>query len=108
MASLPVIARDSERGALLTVHVQPGSSRTECVGIHGDAVKIRLAARPIDSAANDELIRFIAERCAVPRTNVQLHAGATGRRKRLFVKGVAAESLLARLMRKESKRRGTI
>jgi hypothetical protein len=39
---------------------------------------------------------------------VQLHAGATGRRKRLFVKGVAAESLLARLMRKESKRRGTI
>ena len=98
MASLPVIARDSERGALLTVHVQPGSSRTECVGIHGDAIKIRLAARPIDGAANDELIRFIAERCAVPRANVQLQAGATGRRKRLTVKGVTAEWLLARLM----------
>ncbi len=98
MAFLPVIARDSERGALLTVQVQPGSSRTECVGIHGDAVKIRLAARPIDGAANDELIRFIAERCAVPRANGQLHAGATGRRKRLTVKGVTAEWLLARLM----------
>jgi len=108
VASLPVIARDGERGALLTVHVQPGSSRTECVGIHGDAVKIRLAARPIDGAANDELIRFIAERCGVPRANVQLHGGATGRRKRLFVKGVAAASLLAQLMRKESKRRETI
>jgi uncharacterized protein (TIGR00251 family) len=98
VASLPVIARDSERGALLTVHVQPGSSRTECVGIHGNAVKIRLAARPIKGAANDELIRFIAERCAVPRANVQLHAGATGRRKRLAVKGVSAEWLLARLV----------
>ncbi|MGZ8385910.1 MAG: DUF167 domain-containing protein, partial [Nitrospira sp.] len=95
MASLSVIARDSERGALLTVQVQPESSRTECVGIHGDAVKIRLAARPIDGAANDELIRFIAERCAVPRANVQLYAGATGRRKRLTVKGVTAEWLLA-------------
>ncbi len=98
MASLHVIARDSEHGALLTIHVQPGSSRTECVGIHGDAVKIRLAARPIDGAANDELIRFIAERCAVPRAHVQLRAGATGRRKRLVVKGVTAEWLLARLM----------
>lgn len=98
MAPLPAIARDSEHGALLTVHVQPGSSRTECVGIHGDAVKIRLAARPIDGAAKDELIRFIAEQCGVPCANVQLHAGATGRRKRLTVKGVTAEWLLARLM----------
>ncbi len=98
MASLPVIARDSERGALVTVQVQPGSSRTECVGTHGDAIKIRLAARPIDGAANDELIRFIAERCAVPRANVQLRTGATGRRKRLVVQGVTAEWLLARLM----------
>ena len=98
MASLPVIARDSERGALVTVQVQPGSSRTECVGIHGDALKIRLAARPIDGAANDELIRFIAERCAVPRANVQLRTSATGRRKRLVVQGVTAEWLLARLM----------
>ncbi|THJ18725.1 MAG: DUF167 domain-containing protein [Nitrospira sp. CG24B] len=92
------MARDSERGALVTVQVQPGSSRTECVGIHGDAIKIRLAARPIDGAANDELIRFIAERCAVPRANVQLRTGATGRRKRLVVQGVTAEWLLARLM----------
>ena len=96
--SLPAIARDSERGALLTVHVQPGSPRTECVGIHGDAIKIRLAARPIDGAANDELIRFIADRCAVPRANVQIRAGAEARRKRLCVKEVSAQVLLARLL----------
>jgi uncharacterized protein (TIGR00251 family) len=98
VGSLPAIARDSERGALLTVHVQPGSSRTECVGIHGDALKIRLAARPTDGAANDELIRFIADRCSIPRACVRILTGVKARQKRLCVEGVAAELLLARLM----------
>jgi len=96
--SLPAIARDSERGALLTVHVQPGSSRTECVGIHGDAIKIRLAARPIDGAANDELIRFIADRCGVPRANVRIRTGEQARRKRLSIEAITGEVLLTRLL----------
>jgi uncharacterized protein (TIGR00251 family) len=103
VGSLPAIARDSERGALLTVHVQPGASRTGCVGIYGDAIKIRLAARPIDGAANDELIRFIAARCAVPRANVQILAGTDARRKRLCVKKVSAQALLARLLPRDVK-----
>ncbi|HEX6726527.1 MAG TPA: DUF167 domain-containing protein [Nitrospira sp.] len=103
MGSLPVIVRDSERGALLTVHVQPGSSRTECVGIHGDAIKIRLAARPINGGANAELIRFIADRCVVSRANVHIHAGTEARRKRLCVKGVSAQVLLARLLPRNEK-----
>ncbi len=103
MESLPVIVRDSEGGALLTVHVQPNASRTECVGIHGDAVKIRLAARPIDGAANEELIRFIADRCAIPRANVRVYAGAESRHKRLCVKGVPAQVLLARLLPRSGK-----
>lgn len=96
--SLPVFVRDSERGAILTVHVQPNASWTECVGVHGDALKIRLAARPVDGAANDELIRFLAEQCVVPRANVQLQAGAGARRKRLCVQGVSTQVLLARLL----------
>lgn len=98
MGFSPVIARDSEDGVLLTVHVQPNTSRTECVGVHGDALKIRLAARPVDGAANEELIRFVAEHCAVPRAHVHIRAGAESRRKRVFVKGVTAEALMARLM----------
>ncbi len=93
-----MIVRDSDHGAILTVHVQPNAARTECVGAHGDALKIRLAARPIDGAANDELIRFIAEQCVVPRAHVQLQAGAAARRKRLCVQGITAQALLARLM----------
>jgi uncharacterized protein (TIGR00251 family) len=90
--------RANKGGCLLTVHVQPNASRTECVGMHGDALKIRLAARPVHGAANEELIRFIADRCAVPRASVRIDAGAEARRKRLHVRGVTAELLRTRLM----------
>ncbi len=88
---------------MLTVHVQPNASRTECVGAHGDALKIRLAARPLDGAANDELVRFIAERCSIPRKQVQIRSGMGTRLKRLCVKGVTAAVLVARLMPHDSK-----
>ena len=103
MDSLPLIVRNSEDGALLTVHVQPNASQTECVGVHGEALKIRVAARPIQGGANDELIRFIADRCAIQRKYVQIRGGAEGRLKRLYVKGVTAELLLARLLPGDSK-----
>ncbi len=93
-----MIVQDSKNGVVLAVHVQPKASRTEYVGIHGDALKIRVASPPIDGAANDELIRFIAGRCAIPRASVLIQAGAEGRHKRLRLKGVTAELVMARLM----------
>ncbi len=93
-----MIVQDSKNGVVLAVHVQPKASRTEYVGIHGDALKIRVAAPPIDGAANDELIRFIASRCAIPRASVLIQSGAEGRHKRLRLKGVTAELVIARLM----------
>lgn len=98
MNSRCAIVQESRTGAVLKVHVQPNATRTECVGIHGDALKIRVAARPLDGAANDALIRFIAVRCGVPQANVVIQAGAEGRRKRLCVKGLTAETVRARLM----------
>jgi uncharacterized protein len=100
------IARDIEGGAILTVHVQPKASRTECVGIHGDALKIRVAAPPRDGAANEELLRFLADRCAVSRADVRIHGGNAARHKRLYVKGVTAEMLLTRLLPQDEK--GTV
>ena len=93
-----MIATDSSKGAILTVHVLPKASRTECVGIHGDALKIRVAAPPVDGAANDELVRFVAARCAIPRAAVLIQSGADGRHKRLCLKGISARSALARLV----------
>ncbi|MBK9308642.1 MAG: YggU family protein [Nitrospira sp.] len=102
------MVRDGKDGVILTVHVQPNASKTECVGVHGDALKIRLTARPVDGAANDELIRFIAEQCAVPRAHVQIQAGAEARRKRLCIRGITAQVLLTRLMPQHGKEKERI
>ena len=56
----------------LTLHIQPGAKRTEVAGLHGDALKIRLAAPPIEGRANEALLRFIAESFAVPLRQVEL------------------------------------
>jgi uncharacterized protein (TIGR00251 family) len=92
-----LIVQDTKDGAILTVHLQPRASTTEYVGIHGDAIKIRVAAPPVDGAANDELIRFLARQLSIPTASVRIHSGASGRHKRVLVKGVAAELVLARL-----------
>jgi uncharacterized protein (TIGR00251 family) len=65
----------------LTLHVQPGASRTEVAGTHGEALKVRLAAPPVDGKANAELLRFLAEVFGVPRRNVTLLRGETSRAK---------------------------
>lgn len=72
----------------VVVHVQPRARRTEVAGLHGDAVKVRLAAPPVDGAANEELVRFVAERLGVARSAVRVVAGATSRRKIVEVDGV--------------------
>ena len=65
----------------LTLHVQPGASRTEVTRTHGDALKVRLAAPPVDGKANAELLRFLAEVFGVPRRNVTLLRGESSRAK---------------------------
>ncbi|MBP6668034.1 MAG: DUF167 domain-containing protein [Gemmatimonadales bacterium] len=84
-------------GIRLTCHVQPRASRTECAGRHGDALKIRLAAPPVDGAANEALLRFLADRLGVSRGAVTLRAGASSRRKVVEVQGVGPETAAARL-----------
>jgi len=66
-------------------------------GQHGNAVKVRLAATPVDGAANEALIRFIALRLGVPRSAVTLERGATSREKTVKVEGIAVEAARAAL-----------
>lgn len=72
-------------GCRLTLYVQPRASRTEVVGLHGDALKIRVAAPPVDGAANDALVAFLSKKLGVPRTNILLEAGRSSRRKVFLV-----------------------
>jgi hypothetical protein len=92
-----LIVQNTRDGVILTVHVQPKAFTTECVGIHGDALKIRVAAPPVDGAANDELIRFLARQLSIPSTSVQIHSGAGGRHKRVLIKGATAQLVMTRL-----------
>lgn len=75
---------------VLELHVQPGAKRTEAAGVHGDRVKIRLAAPPVDGAANDELVRFLADAFGVPKRRVTIVSGATSRQKRVRIEGAAS------------------
>ncbi len=82
---------------MLVLHVQPGAKRTEVSGLHGEALKIRLAAPPIEGRANEALLRFIADAFGVPLREVELLRGGQSRHKMVKVTGssVLPESLLA-------------
>ena len=82
--------RDEGDALILTLHIQPAAKKTEVVGVHGDALKIRLAAPPVDGKANAALIKFIAAQLGVSKNSVTLISGDTARAKRLRVVGVDA------------------
>ena len=84
-------------GVRLTLHVRPRASRTGLAGLHGDAIKVRLAAPPVDGAANAELVRFLAELLGVPKAAVEIVSGETGRRKVVRIQGVGVADAGARL-----------
>lgn len=65
----------------LSIHVQPGAKCTEVAGVHGDALKVRVASPPVEGKANEALRSFLAEAFGVPRRNVTLLSGNYARRK---------------------------
>ena len=67
----------------------PRASRTEVIGVVEGRLRIRVAAPPVEGAANEELVRFLARSLGVPRSAVTVTAGAAGRRKTVLVRGVA-------------------
>jgi uncharacterized protein (TIGR00251 family) len=96
MAAVPWLRADGD-GVVLTLHIQPGAKRTEIAGLHGDALKIRLAAPPVDGKANDCLVAYLAELFGLPRARVALVAGATSRAKRVRIAGLPATEAAGRL-----------
>ena len=85
----PALAVERRAGGVrFPVHVPPRARRTAVAGIHGDALKIRLAAPPVDGAANDALVAFLAESLGVPRRAVRIVTGVTARAKVVEIEGV--------------------
>jgi len=80
----------------LTVHVQPGAKRTEVIGLHGDALKIRVAAAAVEGQANTRLLDFLRKAFKVPASRISLMHGEHARRKVVEIQGapLAPEILL--------------
>jgi uncharacterized protein (TIGR00251 family) len=79
---------DGEDAVVLAVHAQPGAGRSQIVGRHGDALKVRVAAPPEGGRANEALAALLADRLGVPVKSVSLASGATSRSKRFRIAGV--------------------
>lgn len=77
------------------VHAQPGARKTEVAGLHGQSLKIRLAAPALEDRANDALVAFLAECFGVPRRSVSLVAGTRSREKRLAIRGSSRDPATA-------------
>lgn len=89
-------------GSVLRIHVRPGASRAGLAGLHGGALALRVGARPVDGAANREVLAVLARALDVHPADLELTSGATGRNKRVLVRGhspAAVRAALAPLLR---------
>lgn len=91
---MALTVRDGDGSVRFAVRVQPRASRSEIVGVHGDAMKIRLSAPPVDGAANAALVELIAEVLGVGRRAVRIVSGESSRSKVVEVEGVTAAAVL--------------
>jgi uncharacterized protein len=85
---------DRDGSVRFSVRVQPRAAHSEIVGLHGDALKVRLSAPPVDGAANVALVELLADALGVPRRCVRIISGAASRGKVVEVDGVNVEKIL--------------
>ena len=89
--------KESGDGVVLKVQVQPRASRDEVVGPHGEALKIRITAPPVAGAANKHLLKFLAKKLQVARSQMSIASGATSRAKSIAIEGISADEVRQRL-----------
>lgn len=77
------------KGTLLSLHVQPRSSRNQIVGLLGDSLKVKLTSPPVDGAANKCCTEFLAKLLGLAKSQVQLIAGQKARQKRFLLCGLS-------------------
>jgi uncharacterized protein len=81
-------------GVRFSVHVQPRASKSEVAGLHGDAIKIRLTAAPVDGSANEALVTFLAKTLALPTRAVRIVGGTHSRSKIVDIDGISVDAVL--------------
>jgi len=85
---------EKDGNLIFKVRVVPRASKSEIVGEHSGALKVRIAAPPVDGAANEELIKVLSKKFGVPKNAVQILSGETSKMKQLRISGTNHENLL--------------
>lgn len=94
---MAAVERDGD-DLVLTLRVQPRAKNDAIVGPHGDAIRVRITAPPVEGKANDHLVRFLAKRFRTHRRDVTLISGESGRDKRVRITGARPDAELAELL----------
>ena len=84
-------------GVLLAIRLQPRASRTEIGEIAGDEIKVKVTAPPVDSAANEALLRLLSETLDCPKSALLLLRGQTSRHKQVLVSGLSTDAIQQKL-----------
>jgi uncharacterized protein (TIGR00251 family) len=94
---------ESGNSLVFKVQVVPRASRSQIVGEHNGALRVRIAASPVEGAANEELIKTLAKAFGVPRRNIEITSGHTSRTKQVTITGSNPEmlNLVANLQNRE-------
>ena len=96
--NLPPFVRLQPDGlVVLSLKVQPRASRNEISEVVGQELKVRITAPPVDSAANEALLRFLSEKLDCPASSVRVIRGATSRHKTIAVSGLDYSTIVQRL-----------
>lgn len=89
---------ESKGKLTIDLHVQPKARKTEIIGVHGETLKIKVAAPPVDGEANEEIIRFFAKFLGVPKNQIQIRVGGKSRKKVVEVSGVTTAEFTSLLI----------
>lgn len=89
--------KELSEGLLISVYVQPRSSKTEIIGILQNSLKIKLTSPPVEGAANSLLIKFISKKLGIAKSKIILKSGEKSRQKKLIIKGMSEKVFLKKL-----------
>ncbi len=90
---MPLVVTATPRGSRFQVYVQPRASRAEITGLHGDALRVRLTAPPVEGRANEALIALLAGHLGAPKSRLAIVGGATARLKSVEVEGMSPQEV---------------
>ncbi|MFZ7128136.1 MAG: DUF167 domain-containing protein [Desulfobacterales bacterium] len=80
------VYEEKKDGLIINVFIQPRSSRNQVAGLHGDALKLKITAPPVEGEANRQCLKFLAKALGLPKSALKIAGGDTSRSKRIFIR----------------------